>query len=119
MPNPVIWWEIGGRNADKSHSFYKELFDWRIDTESMKGYGVVDTGGEGGIGGGIMQSPGEGPYLTFYVKVDDVQAYLDRAVKLGGEAIVAPEEVPGVGTTAFMKDPDGNIVGLFKPVPRE
>jgi predicted enzyme related to lactoylglutathione lyase len=85
----------------------------------MEGYGVVETGGEGGIGGGIMKSPGDEPYLTFYVQVEDVQAALDKATNLGGEAVVPPQDVPGVGTTAFMKDPDGNIVGLFKPLPKQ
>jgi predicted enzyme related to lactoylglutathione lyase len=49
-----------------------------------------------------------------YVQVDDVKAYLDRAAALGGKTLVPPMEIP-TGTFAWMADPEGSIVGLWKP----
>ena len=52
--------------------------------------------------------------MTFYVQVDDLQSYLNRAEELGGKTLVPPVEIP-TGSFAWMADPDGNIVGLWKP----
>jgi hypothetical protein len=52
-------------------------------------------------------------YTIFYVEVDDVQAYLDKAASLGGKTIVPPVKIP-TGTFAWFSDLDGNTVGLLK-----
>jgi predicted enzyme related to lactoylglutathione lyase len=119
MAHPVVWWEIGSSDASKSQEFYSKMFNWKIDTESMPDYGIVETGGEGGINGGVFKSPAGVPYLTFYIQVEDVATALDKAVECGGEAVVQPQDIPNVGTSAFFKDPDGLIVGLFKPLKTE
>jgi hypothetical protein len=49
----------------------------------------------------------------FYVEVEDVQAYLDKAVSLGGKMVVPPVKIPA-GTFAWFSDPDGNTIGLLK-----
>lgn len=53
-------------------------------------------------------------YVTVYVQVDDVQAYLDKAQKLGGKQLVPPVEIP-TGTFAWFADLEGNTIGLWKP----
>ena len=47
--NPVVHFEVGGRNIDRTRAFYFELFGWAIRMDPT-GYGVVDTGSEVGIG---------------------------------------------------------------------
>jgi hypothetical protein len=49
----------------------------------------------------------------FYVDVDDVAAYLEKAKSLGGKMLVSPVEIP-TGTFAWMQDPEGNTVGFWK-----
>jgi predicted enzyme related to lactoylglutathione lyase len=34
---------------------------------------------------------------------------------LGGKTLVPPVEVPGRGSFAWFADPDGSIIGLWKP----
>ena len=50
--------------------------------------------------------------------MDDVQAWLDQAKALGGKMLVPPVDIP-TGKFAWMQDPEGNTVGLFKPAKRE
>ena len=116
MGNPVCHFEISGKDYKKSMAFYKELFDWNISEHEGMTYGMVAAGAEkGAIGGGIGPAQnGAPPSLTFYVLVDDLQAYLDKAVKLGGKAAVPPMPIPGIGSFAMFADLDGNVVGLFK-----
>ncbi len=113
--NPVIHWEIGTANAKQLHGFYTTLFDWQIDTNNPMNYGLVRTGGEGSIDGGIYQTENGVPsYLTFYVQVDDVRAVLSKAEGLGAKAVSPPTPVPGVGTFAHFSDPDGHVIGVMQ-----
>ncbi len=115
MPHPVVHFEIAGKDGKKLQDFYGKLFDWKVNVEAGMGdYGLVEAG-EGGIGGGIFQAQeGMPPFVTVYVSVDDLQACLDKAVRLGGKAIVPPTPIPNVGAFAMFHDPEGNLVGLFK-----
>jgi predicted enzyme related to lactoylglutathione lyase len=113
MGNPVVHFEIGSRDADRTRAFYSELFDWDIPSDGT--YSPVDTLAETGIRGGILQAPPDVPtYVTFYVGVDDLDKYLARVDELGGRAIVGPMSIPGIGAFAMFADPDGNVVGLFR-----
>jgi len=115
MPHPVVHWEIAGKDGAKLQQFYGTLFDWNVQQAPQMDYGMVDPGSEGGIGGGIFTAPGEAPpYVTFYVHVEDLQAYLDRAESLGGKTILPPKPIPGHGSCAMFSDPEGNIIGLYK-----
>lgn len=75
---------------------------------------MINTGTGSGIQGHIT-ALGHEPhrYTIFYVEVDDVQAYLDKAAALGAKTIVPPVEIP-TGTFAWFADPEGNTIGLWK-----
>lgn len=115
MPNPVVHFEIGGRESEKTQRFFTELFDWK--TEVAGPAAMISTGSDEGIQGHIT-ALGHEPfnYVTIYVQVDDLQAYLDKAESLGGKAIIPPTEVPGMGAFAWFSDIDGNTIGLWKPI---
>ena len=69
--------------------------------------------GNGGVGAGVGQAQ-EGPgHVTFYVGVDDPQAALAKAEKLGGKTIVPVTEM-GMVTFALFADPEGHVVGVVK-----
>ncbi|WP_158703500.1 VOC family protein [Pseudonocardia dioxanivorans] len=112
MGAPVIHFEIGATDGERSRRFYADLFGWRI-TPDPAGYGVVDTGAAG-INGGVVQVPAQvRPYVTFYVAVEDLDEALDRAEELGGHRVLAPSAVGDIGSMAMFTDPDGTMIGLF------
>jgi predicted enzyme related to lactoylglutathione lyase len=113
MANPVSWFEVTGKDGAKLQQFYGDLFGWKIDAGNPMNYGIVE-GGDGAIGGGIGQSQNGSTQVTFYVSVDDLQAYLDKAEKLGGRTVVPVTEIPEMVTFAQIADPEGNIVGVVK-----
>lgn len=112
MGKPVVHWELGSKDPEKLHAFYGELFDWKIDADNDMSYGIVRTGGKGGIDGGIGPTDEDG-YVTIYVQVDELQPYLDRAQQLGGTTLLEPTET-GPVSLAMFADPDGNRIGLVK-----
>ena len=113
MGQPVVHFEIGCRDVSKTASFFSKLFGW--ETQAMGPAAMINTGAGSGIQGHIS-SLGHEPhnYTTFYVQVDDVQAYLDKAAALGGKTVVPPVEIP-TGTFAWFSDLEGNTIGLWKP----
>jgi uncharacterized protein len=113
MPNPVVHFEVHGTDAAKSQEFYASLFGWTIDANNPMNYGLVSTGGDNGIAGGIAGAMGN-PMVTFYVEVDDLEATLQKAEAKGAKRVMGPEDVPGGPSIAMFSDPDGNVIGLTK-----
>jgi predicted enzyme related to lactoylglutathione lyase len=116
MGNPVTWFEVTGRDGAALRSFYSDLFGWKLQAPEGMDYGMLDAG-EGGIGGGIGSAQNGRGLVTFYVEVDDPQAYLDKAAKLGGKTITPVTEIPDMVTFAHLADPEGHVVGVVKASP--
>ena len=123
MGQPVVQFEILGKDADKTQRYYSELFGWKVEPlgfDNPTRYGIVqrdgNVNGEGvGIGGGIGQGPeGYDGHVTFYVEVPDVEAALVKAESLGGSRMMGPHEVPDGPTIGLFEDPDGNSVGVVQ-----
>jgi len=116
MGRPVVHWELWSKNPDKVSSFYKKVFDWSIRAIPEMKYTLVETGGEGGINGGIM-TPQEGEWpgnMAFYIDVDDLDAYAAKIKQAGGKMIVEKMEVPGIGQFSLFQDPDNRVLGMWK-----
>jgi hypothetical protein len=118
---PVVHFEVMGKDPKKLHGFYSKLFDWQINADNPMNYGLVNAVangaevGKGSIGGGIGSAPEGAPgYVTFYVQVNDTDAYLKKAESLGGKTILPTTEIPNMVTFAMFQDPEGNVVGLVK-----
>jgi uncharacterized protein len=122
MGQPVIHFEVIGKDGDKLRSYYSQLFDWEFgDPLGPTNYAVVqangDTDGDGaGIGGGIGTAPeGYDGHVTFYVEVPDVGAALEKAVSLGGARMMGPDKIPEANIEiALFTDPEGHVIGLVK-----
>ena len=112
MPNPVVHFEVTGKDAKALASYYGSLFGWEIDANNPMNYGVVHTNAGAGIDGGIGQGEANDSLVTFYVAVDDPQKYLDRAIELGGTLQTPVTVIPGMVTMAQFKDPEGHVIGI-------
>jgi uncharacterized protein len=117
MGASIAYVEITSKDPARIAGFYGKLFDWTISDGPTPDYSMIDTGaGDDGVSGGVgpVQGPDDPGGITVYVKVDDLQATLDRAEALGGRTVVPPSDLPGdYGTFAVFSDPDGNSVGLW------
>lgn len=118
MGRPVVHWELMSKEPARVASFYEKIFGWKIDHRPELNYRIVDTGGEGGINGGIVTPEREGPWpgnMLFYVAVDDLAAYRRKIVEGGGQIHVEEQEIPGMGSLSLFTDPEGRMNGLWKP----
>src|ERR1700687_2731605 len=107
MGNPVVHFEVMGKDAQELQSFYKQAFDWQFEAPvkgvNVPNYSVVNTKADGGIQGGIGDSPdGYGGHVTFYVGVPNIEAAFSKIEGLGGKRMMGPDTVPGGGPTIGM-----------------
>ena len=120
MGQPVVHFEIVGKDADKLRSYYSDLFGWEFDSNNPMNYGVVqregNTNSDGvGIGGGVGPGPEGYPgHVTFYVEVPDVEAALAQAESLGGTRMMGPDKPMEGLEIGLFTDPEGHVVGLVK-----
>jgi predicted enzyme related to lactoylglutathione lyase len=113
--NPVVQWQIVARDPDALTRFYGSLFGWKIRTGNALGYREVDTQSGRGINGGVWPSSPEGHNLVqLFIEVDDVDAYVARAAKLGATVVVPPSELPDGDAMAIVVDPAGLSFGLYR-----
>jgi uncharacterized protein len=115
MAAPVVWFEIAGRDLDTLTRFYGDLLGWKVDAANPQGYGMVDTGADGGIPGGIY-APGDpaGEYVSFYAAVQGLEGYLERAERLGGKVVQPPTPISETARVAMLLDPEGHRIGLLE-----
>jgi predicted enzyme related to lactoylglutathione lyase len=117
MANPVVHFEIIGKDGDATKQFFADLFGWSIDSNNPMNYGLVDPGanGEGrGIAGGISGAmAGQDGYVTVYVQVDDVEAALAKAESLGATRMFGPETIMEGLTIGIFAEPEGKPVGVL------
>jgi uncharacterized protein len=119
MGQPVVHFEVIGKDGDKLRSYYSELFGWEIDANNPMNYGTVQRDGNtnsdgAGIGGGVAGGPeGYQGHVTFYVEVEDPEAALAKAESLGGTRVFGPDQVPGTEVVlGQFTDPEGHLIGL-------
>jgi predicted enzyme related to lactoylglutathione lyase len=111
MGNPVVHFEVTGKDGSALVTFYETLFGWKTQSVPDLGYWTVEKEGDG-IPGGIGVSQDGPGHVTFYVQVDDPQATLDTAESLGGRTVLPVTTIPGVVTLALFADPEGHVIGV-------
>jgi uncharacterized protein len=121
MGQPVVHFEIIGRDPAKLRIYYRELFGWEFhtgdaatETVSQPGnYGFLEGGTTGGgINGGVGGGEGYERRVLFYVGVPNVEAALEKAETLGGKRRMGPEGTPGTVVVGQFTDPEGNLIGV-------
>ena len=112
MPNPIVHFEVLGKDKAVLEDFYRTAFEWQLRSADGN-YSMVSPGA--GINGGIGTSmDGEAGHATFYVEVDNIAQTLTRIEGRGGRKISGPEQVPNGPLIALFADPEGHVIGLVE-----
>jgi predicted enzyme related to lactoylglutathione lyase len=112
--HPVVHWEIQSTSPARLHDFYRDVFEWVIDTNNPMQYGMVGSGGGGdSIGGGIGGASGASSKVLVYASVPDINSALAKVSAKGGRTIL-PRTDMGMVTMAIFEDPEGNAFGLVE-----
>ena len=116
MGQPVVHWELWSKDPQRVSDFYTKAFGWTVKPIPQMNYWLAETGGQGGINGGIMK-PKEGPWpgnMCLYIDVPKLGPAIEKVKQAGGKVVVEKQEVPGMGRFAMFEDPDGRVMGLWE-----
>jgi len=122
----VTRFEIHGSDPETLANFYREVLGWHVGERLDPGFWPIATGDAEtpGIDGMIIQRMGSAaeigqPVNAFVctIDVDSVDSTVETAIEHGSEVALPRMAVPSLGWLAYIKDPDGNILGLFQPDP--
>ena len=112
MPNPIVHFEVLGKDKAVLEDFYTAAFDWQLNP-AMDNYSMISPGG--GINGGIGTSMDGGVgHATFYVEVANIAETLSVIEGRGGSKISGPDQVPNGPLVALFTDPEGHLIGLVQ-----
>ena len=123
MPQPIVHFEVIGKDPTNLRNYFGELFGWEFDVPSPvtkevsapDDYGflnVITSEDGAGIPGGVGGGPGYKSHAVFYVGVPNVEAALQRAEELGGTRVMGPATSPNGLVVGHFTDPEGILIGL-------
>jgi hypothetical protein len=124
MSGKVVHFEIPYDDAERAGAFYRSVFGWEVIAMPEMDYTIASTGPTdsqsgmpkepGFINGGMFQRTDvfTGPTVT--VDVASIDETLRAAEGAGGTTIRGREPVGEMGFAAYLRDPEGNLVGLWE-----
>ena len=122
MSGRVVHFEIPYDDQERAHAFYAEAFGWTMVPLPEMRYVLATTGPSdegppsepGFINGGLLERglPVVGPVVV--LDVADIDASLAQIESLGGTTVSAKQPVDDMGYSAYFKDSEGNLMGLWE-----
>jgi len=115
MANPVMWFEVMGKDSAGLQRFYRDVFGWKLTApvREQGNYSMLERP-DTGIGGGF----GEGDArVSVYIEVAEPQRFVDKAVTAGATLLMPVTQITPTTTIAMLTDPAGNTFGVMKPPP--
>ena len=113
-----FWNELHTPDPERALEFYERVLG--MTRQAMPGpgftYYILAKDGVGRAGVSGEAEDGAAHWLP-YVSVDDPDAAVSRARKLGAEICVGPADIPGVGRFAVLTDPTGASMAVMKALP--
>lgn len=113
----VIHIEITADDVERATAFYATAFGWRSEASPfVDGYKLADTGNGPGVNGAVMKRELQAQPTIAWIQVDDIDAAIEAATKAGGSAVNEKNLIPGEGHVAYVRDTEGNLLGLKQPL---
>lgn len=115
----IVHFELPYDDGKRAREFYETVFNWQIQGwGEMPAYQLATTGTDGmGIDGALYQRQDPDLGILVYVSVPDLLDALARAERAGATVVQPKTQVGGVGWSAVLRDPEGNLLGLFESEP--
>ncbi|QLC24246.1 VOC family protein [Parasphingopyxis algicola] len=119
----IVWHDLVTGAVPAAMRFYEDLLGWEYLIEHSTDFVwrsgeadypliMADHEAHGGFVNPGIETPS---YWLPFVTVDEVDAAVERATGLGGTIERAPFDIPGVGRSAVLHDPDGAAICPFVP----
>ena len=120
----IVHFEIPVDDRKRAENFYSKAFGWKSTRMPDFDYamvGTVETSEDGtpnkpgAINGGMPKRGSPVEHIVVTISVQDIDTALQTIEKLGGRTVQKRMPVGDMGFTAYFKDTEGNVVGLWQP----
>lgn len=118
--NPLCWIEIPVCDIDAAADRLNKLFGWTAQSPSTTSFALMLTGNRDPLGVSlVLREEPPGPQSTLIgvnIGQDPIEEVFGRALSMGFMPVESPHTVPqaGHGMRAVIRDPDGNLFGLWR-----
>ena len=125
MPNRPVHFEIYAEDPQRAMKFYEKAFGWKFQKFAPIDYWLINTGADGtpGINGGLGVRKGKvdakavaentaGFIVT--IDVENIDKGTTKITAAGAKPAIPKVAIPGVGWSAYFKDTEGNVFGLYQ-----
>lgn len=112
----IIHVELTSADPERAAEFYRAAFGWESAASPyVDGYLLAATGAGDGIDGAIMSREHQAQVAIVWLQVDDLETTRTAVVAAGGSVVGEAQEIPGQGRVAYVRDPEGVLLGLRQP----
>jgi hypothetical protein len=118
----VIWNELNTDRPDLALAFYEAVVGMTHSTVEMapgQNYRLLKAGDTDAGGCTEPPMPGVPNHWHVYFAVDDADAAAAKTAAEGGQVIVEPFDIPSVGRSAVLSDPQGGVFSVLKPAAQQ
>ena len=127
----IVHFELPVNDMARAKKFYSEIFGWDLQDWPMPDgsqyVGVHTTPIDektrkplevGAINGGMVMRSEKVPAPIFAINVSSIDDRVKQILAAGGSVTMAKMDMMGMGFYAYVKDPEGNTIGLWEDVPK-
>ncbi len=122
MSGRVVHFEIPFDDGDRARGFYEQAFGWQLMPIPEMGYTLVMSGPSGDqgptepgfINGGMTQRREWFTAPNIVIDVENLENALKLVNEAGGSTVAERQAVGDMGFTAYFKDSEGNLIGLWE-----
>jgi uncharacterized protein len=110
----IRYLQIPTDDVDASSGFYQRALGWRIRTRGDGSAAFDDTTAQVSGEWALDRQPAGDAGVLVYVRVDAVEAIVQKIAEAGGETIQPHTPQGAEMAYATFRDPAGNVFGIFQ-----
>ena len=120
--NPICYWELATHDAEESVEFFRKVFDWDFEYDDQTT--IHEMVGEPEMfqlaGGGIFTlKKAKLPFLTIYIKVEDIEAKARLIEREGGFIVIEPFMLDSGSKICLFNEPSGVTFAMIETRKKE
>lgn len=124
--NSIVHFEIPVDDMAEAKAFYKAAFDWQVRTDKMPdgseyNSAITAPSGDdflpkerGAINGALIKRDDNLKTPVITVTVESVEKAIEKVKEAGGKVVIPMATMEGMGEYAYVADPAGNVIGLWR-----
>lgn len=129
--DPIVHFELPVTDLQQARDFYGPIFGWKMQDWPMPDgstyVGVHTTPidettrqplAPGAINGGIMLKTNKATMPVLAIHVGSIEERVAQMEAKGATVVMPKTDMMGMGFYAYVKDPFGNVIGLWQDPPK-